>query len=200
MRFEFIAGALCLDFANTIHDTRAEDNEEELHSVADLLQWANEAGLLSSAATDRLAEHYQRNPRGAAAAFKKAVALRDLLLALFAGIANHRSVPSQRLSELNSVLANAPGTLRVRNKSGRIETEWTSAADGLEQVLFAVLTSAAELLASDRAGRIRECASANCTWLFVDESRNRSRRWCDMAACGNRMKARRHYRRAKAAQ
>jgi predicted RNA-binding Zn ribbon-like protein len=101
---------------------------------------------------------------------------------------------------LNSALAQAPGHLRVHKNSGRIETEWTSAADGLGQILFPVLTSAAELLASPRVGRIRECGSNDCTWLFVDESRNRSRRWCDMRACGNRMKARRHYQRAKGIQ
>ena len=53
-------------------------------------------------------------------------------------------------------------------------------------------------VASERLGRIRECASADCTWLFVDESRNHSRRWCEMRACGNRMKARRHYQRTTA--
>jgi predicted RNA-binding Zn ribbon-like protein len=200
MQFEFIAGALCLEFANTIHNSRAEDKGEELHAISDLLQWAKEAGLLSSAAHDRLAAHYSRNPREAAAALAKGTAIRDLLLSIFAGIANGRSASSQRLSELNSALAEAPGLLRVHKKSDRIEAEWTSAADGLQQVLFAVLGSAAELLASDRVGRIRECASADCTWLFVDESRNRSRRWCDMSACGNRMKARRHYQRAKAAE
>jgi predicted RNA-binding Zn ribbon-like protein len=200
MRFEFIAGALCLDFANTVHNSRAEDKGEELHAISDLLQWAKEAGLLSSADHDRLAAHYNRNPREAAAALAKGTAIRDLLLSIFAGIANGRSVSSQRLSELNSALAQAPGLLRVHKNSDRIETEWTSAANGLQQVLFAVLTSAAELLASDRLGRIRGCGSADCTWLFVDESRIRSRRWCDMSACGNRMKARRHYQRAKAAQ
>lgn len=200
MRFEFIAGALCLDFANTVHNSRAEDKGEELHAISDLLQWAKEAGLLSSADHDRLAAHYNRNPREAAAALAKGTAIRDLLLSIFAGIANGRSVSSQRLSELNSALAQAPGLQRVHKNSDRIETEWTSAANGLQQVLFAVLTSAAELLASDRLGRIRGCGSADCTWLFVDESRNRSRRWCDMGACGNRMKARRHYQRAKAAQ
>ena len=86
----------------------------------------------------------------------------------------------------------------MHKDSDRIEREWTSEADGLQKVLFTVLASAAELLASDRLGRIRECGAADCTWLFVDESRNRSRRWCDMTACGNRMKARRHYQRAKA--
>lgn len=198
MRFEFIAGAPCLEFANTIHNSRVEDKGEELHAISDLLQWAKEAELLSSAEHERLAAHYKRKPREAAAALAKGTAIRDLLLSMFAGIANGRSVSSQRLSALNSALAQGPGLLRVHKNSGRIKTEWTSAADGLQQVLFAVLTSAAELLASDRLGRIRECASADCTWLFVDDSRNRSRRWCDMSACGNRMKARRHYQRAKA--
>jgi predicted RNA-binding Zn ribbon-like protein len=199
MRFEFIAGALCLDFANTIHDTRAEDNEEELHAISDLLQWAKEAKLLSSTDHDCLAAQYNRNPREAEAALAKGIAIRDLLLSVFAGIANGRSVSFQRLSELNSALSQAPALLQVHKNSRRIETRWTSAADGLQQVLFAVLASAAELLGSDRLGRIRECASANCTWLFVDESRNRSRRWCDMSACGNRMKAHRHYQKSKTA-
>lgn len=200
MRFEFIAGALCLEFANTIHNWHAEDPGEELHAICDLLQWAKEAGLLSSADYYRLAAHYNRNPRKAAAALGKGTAARNLLLSIFAGIANGRSVSAARLSELNSALAQAPGLLRARKNSGRIETEWTSAAGGLQQVLFAVLASAAELLASNRVARVRSCASADCTWLFVDESRNRSRRWCDMSDCGNRMKARRHYQRAKAAQ
>jgi|SRR5215475_8346360 len=198
MRFEFIAGALCLDFANTIHDSHAEDKEEELHAISDVLQWAKEAGLLPSADHDRLAVHYHRNSREAAAALSKTIAIRDLLMLIFARVANGRPVSSRDLSGLNLALAQAPGLLRVRKNSGRIETGWTSAADGLRQILFPVLTSAAELLASDRLGRVRECASADCTWLFVDESRNRSRRWCDMSACGNRMKARRHYQRAKA--
>jgi predicted RNA-binding Zn ribbon-like protein len=200
MRFEFIAGALCLDFANTIHDSHADDKREELHAISDLLQWAVEARLLSSTDHHRLATHYERNPRAAAASLAEAIAVRDLLVSIFAGIANGSSVSPQRLSALNSALAQAPGLLRVHKDSDGIKREWTSAGDGLQKVLFAVLASAAELLASDRLGRIRECGSADCTWLFVDESRNRSRRWCDMTACGNRMKARRHYQRAKAAQ
>jgi len=199
MRFEFIAGALCLDFANTIHDFRAEDHEEELHAISDVLQWAKEAKLLSPADYDRLATHYRRNHCEADAALAKGTVIRDLLLSIFAGIANGRSVSSQRLSELNSALAQAPALLHVHKYSRRFETGWTSAADGLQQVLFPILASAVELLGSDRLGRIRECASADCTWLFVDESRNRSRRWCDMSSCGNRMKARRHYKKSKAA-
>lgn len=197
MRFEFIAGALCLDFANTIHNLRAEDKEEELRAVSDLLRWAKEARLLSSACHDRLAAHYNRNPGEGATALAKGIAIRGLLLSIFIRIANGRSASAQQLSDLNSALAQTPGLLRVRKNSHHVETEWTGAADGLEQIFFAVLTGAAELLASDCLRRIRECASADCTWLFVDESRNHSRRWCDMSACGNRMKARRHYQRSR---
>lgn len=60
----------------------------------------------------------------------------------------------------------------------------------------ALAVSALSLLAPERLKRIRICG--NCGWLFLDASRNGSRIWCDMAVCGNRQKARRHYRRVRA--
>ena len=57
----------------------------------------------------------------------------------------------------------------------------------------ALAISALSLLAPERLARIRICA--NCAWLFLDASRNGSRVWCDMAVCGNRQKAKRHYSR-----
>jgi predicted RNA-binding Zn ribbon-like protein len=65
----------------------------------------------------------------------------------------------------------------------------------MDQMLWPVARSAAELLTSERAGRVRECASETCSWLFLDGSRNGRRKWCDMASCGNRAKARRYYAR-----
>jgi len=64
-------------------------------------------------------------------------------------------------------------------------------------VLWPVAHDAAELLASDQLPRLRECAADDCCWLFLDESKNRSRVWCDMRVCGNRAKARRHYARTR---
>jgi predicted RNA-binding Zn ribbon-like protein len=71
---------------------------------------------------------------------------------------------------------------------------------GLERLLWPVALSAAELLVSDDLDRVKECATENCNWLFVDMSRNRSRRWCDMKECGNRAKSRRHYARSRRAE
>jgi len=198
VRFEFIGGALCLDFANTIHDLHAADNEDELREPSDLLQWAKEAGILSLAEHDRLSAHYTRSARAASAALGAGIATRDLMLAIFGDVAGDRRLSPERLAELNAALARIPALLSVETRVGRLEMQWQSAADGLDRALFSILTDAARLLGSRRVGRIRRCASEHCTWLFVDGSRNRSRRWCDMSTCGNRMKARRHYRRSRA--
>jgi len=67
----------------------------------------------------------------------------------------------------------------------------------LDSMLWPIVRDAAELLTSRDFDRVTECSGSDCTWLFADKSRNRSRRWCDMAECGNRSKARRFYRRQK---
>ncbi|MBI4413448.1 MAG: CGNR zinc finger domain-containing protein, partial [candidate division NC10 bacterium] len=75
---------------------------------------------------------------------------------------------------------------------------WTGDGQRLDRMLWAVTRSAADLLTSGELAAVRECEAETCAWLFMDRSRNRSRRWCDMKACGNRAKARRHYERKKA--
>jgi predicted RNA-binding Zn ribbon-like protein len=60
-------------------------------------------------------------------------------------------------------------------------------------MLWPIAQSAADLMTSDKRNSVRQCGADDCAWLFLDESRNHSRRWCDMKTCGNRQKARRHY-------
>jgi len=71
--------------------------------------------------------------------------------------------------------------------------------DDLERPLWEIAHSAADLLTSGDQERVKECASTTCEWVFLDKSRNRSRRWCDMSDCGNRAKARRFQARKRAA-
>ena len=63
--------------------------------------------------------------------------------------------------------------------------------------LWPIARSAAHLLTSAELTRVRECDGTSCNWLFFDRSRGGSRRWCSMESCGNRAKARRHYRRRR---
>jgi len=75
--------------------------------------------------------------------------------------------------------------------------DWHEADGALELPIWIVARSASTLLVSQGLRRVRECAGEKCDWLFLDASRNRSRRWCDMAACGNRAKAQRNYARRR---
>jgi predicted RNA-binding Zn ribbon-like protein len=61
-----------------------------------------------------------------------------------------------------------------------------------------VLWSAGDLLAGARRARLRQCANPQCRWLFLDDSKAGTRRWCSMASCGNRAKAHRHYAKTRA--
>ena len=69
----------------------------------------------------------------------------------------------------------------------------------LDSALWPIADSAAKLLTSPDRKRIKECASNNCLWLFLDTTKNHKRRWCDMKSCGNRAKVREHRRRKRAA-
>jgi predicted RNA-binding Zn ribbon-like protein len=81
--------------------------------------------------------------------------------------------------------------------AGGYALSWPDSAE-LDRMLWPLATSALSLLLSEEVGRIKECAADDCHWLFLDSSRNQSRRWCDMKACGNRAKARHYYHRHQA--
>jgi predicted RNA-binding Zn ribbon-like protein len=85
--------------------------------------------------------------------------------------------------------------------AGRQHFEWKFESDSYDLFtpLRPIARDAAELLASDRLEYVRACASKTCEWLFLDESKNHRRRWCDMTKCGNRAKVKRFYTRRKKA-
>ena len=123
--------------------------------------------------------------------------MREGLHAILAARARGWAVPPEAVAMLNAALPPALARLELRPVDGRFEWSWTLATDELDAMLAPVIESAAELLTSVERVRIGECESTTCGRLFLDRSRNRSRRWCDMAVCGNRTKARRHYQRSK---
>jgi predicted RNA-binding Zn ribbon-like protein len=115
--------------------------------------------------------------------------LRDLTERLAAGI---RPSPRQ-LAELNAVLARTPLRLELRRAGDGYAVASVPALGGHphQQLLADVARSAADFLASEDLRRLKVCDNQDCRWVFYDESRNRSRRWCQSTACGNRFKVRR---------
>ncbi|HVO80472.1 MAG TPA: ABATE domain-containing protein [Terriglobales bacterium] len=198
MDFELIAGNLALDFANTIHNYGAPDPGDDLQSFADLTDWAQQAGLLPDGETRALRRGGQTHPE-AAADFQRALQLRGLVYEVFSGIARRGKSGPLALAGLNEYFRRAMAQVSIARVGDRYELAWEKSGRIFDRVLWAVVRSAMELLTSDRLLRIRQCAGENCTWLFVDTSRNGMRRWCDMQACGNRAKVRRFRQRGRAA-
>jgi predicted RNA-binding Zn ribbon-like protein len=194
--FELTGGAVCLDFVNTLGD-RPRSTEESLDSYDDILRWSRQAQTLPTADLDELESLAHERPESTPGIFKSAIALREMLYRIFSGLACGEKATEDDLELLNSALSKAMRQLEIRERDGAFEWEWGGPSRALDRPLWPVIRSAAELLTSRETKQIRECASDTCSWLFIDRSRNRRRRWCDMTTCGNRAKARRHYERRK---
>ena len=195
--FDFSGGRLCLDFANTVDGARRGDSRDRLRSYADLLRWARLAGVLDQAVESHLLGLADARPKEAEEVFRRAIALREAIYSLVAASGRLDGVLAEELRTLNAELAAAGGHRRLEAAAGGCCWVWERDTDALDRPLWEVARSAAELLTSADLALVRECASDTCTWLFLDTTRNHSRKWCDMRDCGNRAKARRHYLRRR---
>ena len=203
-KFEFLGEALCLDFLNTLHDAGAEYPEEELSSNADLAGWAAQAGILSASEAGRLQARALRNyvqlkllGKKRASLRDDARALREALRQMFQRAARDGKVAPRDVETLNLLLERFPAAGRIERSNGDWTMNWESQAGGAEKIFYAIVKSAAELVATGRWRAVRECASDTCTWMFLDTSKNHSRRWCEMARCGNRYKVHRFRARSR---
>ncbi|MDQ6773903.1 MAG: ABATE domain-containing protein [Candidatus Dormibacteraeota bacterium] len=190
-RYELLGGRLCLDFCNTRTD-RGGAGPDRFHSFADVTGWAWRAGALSAEEAARLTRLGTRNPTGAVAVLERARRLREALRAVFAAIAGERRVGAPGLDVLNAELAAAMARSQVVAIEGGFTWLWAPGGKALDAALWPVARSAADLLTEGPLASLRRCENPNCDWLFLDSSRNRTRRWCDMRVCGNRAKAHRH--------
>lgn len=197
--FELTGGRLCLDFANTVSDRPSERPNEHLNSYNAFVSWGRQAGAIDGKEARRLLAEALRHPAEAEATLQRAIKLRETLYRTFFALARRRPPAVDDLEGLNSALPLALARLRLAASADGFAWEWAREETALDRVLWPVLRSAAELLASRDRLAVRACASESCLWLFMDTSKNKSRRWCDMRTCGNRSKARRHYQRKKAA-
>ncbi len=192
-----VGGALCLDCANTTGWRPQPGNEECLRDYEDLVAWAEHAGALDEKERRDLQRAAEAEPKKAAAAHRRAIALREAIYRIFSAAAADRLAELGDVDLLNEAVDDAYRHLCLAPIAGGFAWEWCDAKGALDLPLWKVARSAADLLVSPELERVRECAGEKCDWLFLDASRNRSRRWCDMAACGNRAKAQRNYARRR---
>lgn len=194
-KFQFVGGNLALDFCNTMGGKRGATTRDLLGSCFDYLAWCLQAGVIDVREGRALAVRADREPATAVAALNRATELREGLFRIFAALITGRPPPRSDLAALNAQLSQSLGRLQVaasRDQGGFV-WKWAGADGDLERPVGPIAHAAATLLADAPAlARLCMCGGDNCGWLFLDSSKNHSRRWCDMRDCGNRAKIRRH--------
>jgi predicted RNA-binding Zn ribbon-like protein len=186
---------LAVEFANTLM-WRGSAPAESLHTAADVAAWLSANKTMPVNALDALTGWFDGHPAHADAFLRESIEIREAIYRLIHGIAASSASDPADLRQLNDALrASPPRGLLERadgNYGWRIEAKPVAA-----EILAPVLWSAADVLVGPDSARVRECANHRCLWLFLDDSKNGSRRWCSMQMCGNRAKAQRHYQRQK---
>jgi predicted RNA-binding Zn ribbon-like protein len=187
-----LGGRLCLNFCNTAEYRGTSGYIDTLLSYRILVRWSAHAGAISHEEAELLRNTIR--PAAADFAFTHAVELRDQIYAMFVACADKQPVPTNTLAALNAALLEATSHREIVLEQGTPTWAWRD-NDHPERPLWSMTLSAADLLTTPSVERVRQCPG--CGWLFLDESRNHSRTWCDMRICGNRAKAQRHYERQK---
>ena len=190
---KLVGGRLCLDFINTV-DGRSVDRVlgDKLVTYSDLVEWSRHAGIVTVKEAERLIQASKRSTRTAKAVFDRAIALREALYRICKAIMSGRRPQPVDLETVNDELVEARTHERLTHQANEFTWEVIGDHAALDRMLWSVAHSAAELLTTADLSRLRECCGEQCGWVFEDTSRNRSRQWCDMQACGNLAKVRRY--------
>ena len=197
--WEFVGGSLCLDFANTVNCYDCDEPADILTSYADLVNWGREAGTVGERGARRLLREAAGRPEEAAEVLGGAKAARLAFFRVVSAAVDGHSPDSSDLDVFNTALARALARSRIAPDGARFTWDWEKDAGALDRIVWPIMRSAAMLLTSEDLARVRRCGGDMCTWLFLDSSKNKSRRWCEMKGCGNRAKSRRHYQRTRSA-
>jgi predicted RNA-binding Zn ribbon-like protein len=185
---DLIGGDRAIDFVNTLAATE-ERPGETLHTYADLVDWAEHAEVVAPDHAVRLREAAAGRPAEAAAVLAEAWRQRAQLDAVLRAVSRSASPPADAVAGVREAHLEALGHADLREVDGAYA--WTfGTSDDLASPLWPIALRAVDLLRSDRLDKLRRCT--DCRWLFLDLSRNHSRRWCRMRGCGARAKMRRY--------
>jgi predicted RNA-binding Zn ribbon-like protein len=194
---DFIGGHPALDLANTLGGARgAEPDEDYLGDYDDVVVWTARAHVIDGAVGERLAATARRRPDDADRALARTHALRAAVVAVFGAVAEGDEPPPGALDDLLGFHAEAIERGRLAPDGDAFEVTWET--DDPERVIWPLALSAVDLLREGPLSRVKLCA--DCCWMFLDLSRNHSRRWCSMNHCGGRRKMQRYRARRRATE
>jgi predicted RNA-binding Zn ribbon-like protein len=199
-----VGGHLALDFANTVDDPDGPERYDHAGTYPELVAWSARIGTLRPDQAQGLLTAAQEHPRARSAALKRAHLLRHILIEIFTEIAainsgqsatTEGSPPSARWGELRPFMTDAMAHAELAGDGSTYQLTWADTTR-LDAMLWPVALAAGDLITSPQLSRLKKCAG--CAWLFVDQSKNLSRRWCAMDDCGTHEKIRRYVTRRAA--
>ncbi|HLZ58012.1 MAG TPA: ABATE domain-containing protein [Ktedonosporobacter sp.] len=195
--FDISGGHLCLDFANTLDNRMGEKPQELLSRYSDLVAWGEQTRIVSNEEARQLLEAAAKHPNDAIAVLEHVRTVREALYRILEKSVEDIAPEKSDLLILDETLAQGMSRAHLMTEENGFSWGWVAKGEELESVLWVVARSAAELLTSELRHDVRLCAADDCGWLFLDTSKNHSRRWCNMKSCGNRAKARRYIERKR---
>ncbi len=189
------AADTCIAFVNTVGWHASDRPVELLADYGSLLDWSLAHDLLSAHQAELLAKRARGEPAAAARALTQAITFREAVYRILTALVSGEAPRGSDVARLNSSLSRALRHLRLTPRPAGLSYAWTAAPATLDRMLWPLAYATADLLTSADLQRVGECANHPCGWLFIDRSHGRTRRWCAMQSCGNRIKVRRHYAR-----
>jgi len=197
--FRCPGGALCLDFCNSGQSARGPSGTEWIAGFSDLIDWLEAAGAITGGQAGGLRRAAAASPRAAAQVWGRAIKFRETLFRVLNAKAEGGAVAREDLSDIEAEHARAAPFARLSRTGEGYRWSLDPSAAALDAAMQPLVESALSLLTSAKLERLRRCGNSTCYWLFIDETKNHSRRWCEMASCGNVVKVRRHREKARSA-
>jgi len=183
--------ARVMGFVNTLTGRDAAAPAEKLSSYDALLEWARGVGIVTAPVAAELRKAAESHPSEAGLVLSGARALRETLHALFSAVHQGKTPAGTVLADLADHLGAGYAQARLVFQDGALQ--WAPGPVArLADVTHELARAAARLVESTTLSRVRACAADDCKWWFVDDTKNHSRRWCEMKTCGNRAKLRRY--------
>jgi predicted RNA-binding Zn ribbon-like protein len=195
--FKLLAGHPALELVNTLDLRFSTEPEDLLPTYADLLRFVAQLGLLPAEQARKLGRTVRE--KDAQRVLAAAVELREALAEVLYAWVDGDKPPARQVETLEKHFNAAAQQRKLRAGDLHLDWSWSGTEQQAEIPLWKLAQAAADLLLSSDAEQVKDCGDPTCRWLFLDLSKNHTRRWCDMKTCGNRMKARRHQARLQEA-
>jgi Conserved protein containing a Zn-ribbon-like motif, possibly RNA-binding len=192
-KFYLVGNNLSVDFVNT----RIRENgapKELLESFDDLIAWAARANLSNLSQAKALLQDWSGRPK-AAQVLKLALNFRETLREMILDAERGAAIKPAVVQAINMIMKAENGYAEVVRTDEGFEKRFRADFSDPGQLLAPIAEAAADLLCYGNLAYLKKCEGADCVLHFYDTTKNHSRRWCNMAACGNRAKVAAFYQR-----